>query len=200
MRSAAPGQTVLRSSDGGLHWQDIGGKAGAVTTCGLTINPSNGNEVYLVTTMNSGKQSSAVLKHTTDGGQTWNTILPALSMPGVSTTPAWDITQLSMIGQHLFGIQTLPARFLLQGRKGTAPRYAVYNLPRLVTSSDGGRTWTVLDQQFAATQQGVGDYAVDPTNIATIYEMVSVPWLPIQPLTPAPNGTIPAPRLQRGPV
>jgi len=185
-------QAVLRSSDGGSHWQDIGGKAGAVATCGLTINPSNSNEVYLVTTINNGKQSSAVLKHTTDGGQTWNTILPALSIPGASTTPAWDITQLSMIGQHLFGIQTLPGRFLLQGRKGTAPRYAVYNLPRLITSSDGGHTWTALDQQFSATQQGVGDYAVDPANIATIYELVSVPRLPIQPLIPEPNGTIPA--------
>jgi len=185
-------QTVLRSSDGGLHWQDIGGKAGAIMSCQLAVNPSNSNEVYLVTIMNNGngRQPGAVLKHTTDGGQTWNAIQPALSMPGVTQT--WNISQLSMVGQHLFGVQTLAAKVPSQGRKGTAQPYVAYNVPRLVTSSDGGRTWSVLDQQFTAAHQGVGSYAVDPASITTIYDLVSVPWLPIQPFIAAPNGNFPA--------
>lgn len=185
-------QTVLRSTDSGLHWQDIGGKAGTITGCQLAVNPNNSNDVYLATMNVNGQQTRGILKHTTDGGQTWTTIQPALSIPGANAIPVWSVTRLSIVGQHLFGIQTLSINAPLEGRKGTIPRYAVYNLPRLVTSSDGGLTWTVLDQQFAATHQGAGDYAVDPANLNTIYDLVSIPWLPIQPLVAEPNGNLPA--------
>jgi len=184
--------TVLRSADGGLHWQDVGGNAGAIMGCQIAVNPSNSNEVYLVTTMNNGngQQPIAVLKHTTDGGQTWNAIQPALSITGVPQV--WNISQLSMVGQHLFGVQMLAAKVPTEGRKGTAQPYVVYNLPRLVTSSDGGHTWSVLDQQFTAAHQGVSSYAVDPASITTVYDLVSVPWLPILPITTGLKGNFPA--------
>lgn len=183
--------TVLRSADGGTSWQDVGSSAGITSICQLAINPNNSSDVYLVTTASS-QQFTSIIKHSTDGGHTWNTIQPSLVIPGATSVPFWNLTQVSMVGQQLFGIQTLSVRVMPpQGRKGTIPQ-PVYNLPRLVTSANGGHTWNVLDQQFTATHQGVGSYAVDPTNARIIYEIVSVPWLPIQPLVPSQGAGVPA--------
>jgi hypothetical protein len=60
-------------------------------------------------------------------------------------------------------------------------------LPRLVTSVDGGQTWTVVDTKLVSTNMGVRDYAVDPSNTTTIYELLGPAFGPIQPATGAPK-------------
>ena len=112
---ASPGSaTVLRSADFGDHWQDIGSKASIGNTCELAVNPASSNEIYVVGAASSS-QSSAVLKHSTDGGQTWETIQPVLHVPGVQAPVVWFIQQIQLEGTHLFGLQwILPRAYINQ--------------------------------------------------------------------------------------
>jgi len=178
--------TVLRSTDFGTHWQDVGGQANLGSGCQLAINPADSNELYAVGSVQNNGQAASVLRHSTDGGQTWATISPTLN---VQPAVVWNVQQLSMVGNRLFGVQWLPRRLSPATFQGTLPKYYA-PLTRLVTSVDGGHTWTVLDNQFAAARQNVRSYAVDPSNVSTIYEVVGSPWFPL-PLATEPNDTLP---------
>src|SRR5947209_3826745 len=109
---SAPGSdsfTVLRSTDFGAHWQDVGTKANIGRSCELAINPTNSNDLYALG-ISSADQVSSILKHSTNGGQTWTTIQPTIKLPGSSSAPAWNLQQLSVVSNALFGIQSLPQR------------------------------------------------------------------------------------------
>jgi hypothetical protein len=189
IRTGNADYTVLRSTDLGIHWQDVGSKANLGGSCQLAINPADGNELYVVSEVLSNGQTASVLKHSADGGATWTTIQPVLRSTGpqpTQATQAWHVQQLRMAGGHLFGVQWIARRILPVVFQGTPPKY-VLPLTRLVTSVDGGHTWNVLDIQFDATRQETRAYAVDPTNSSTIYELVGMPWLPLQPRIVVPN-------------
>lgn len=177
--------TILRSTDFGARWQDIGSSAVLGSSCQLAVNPANSNELYAIGLPNAG-QATSVLKHSTDGGQTWTTILPTLNMPGNQSAPMWNVEQLSMVGNVLFGVQLMPQDTNPTVQPGVLPKYYA-RLTRLVTSPDGGHTWTVLDQQLTTSWQATSSYAVDPSHTGTIYELVSIPTLPIQPKVTEPG-------------
>ncbi len=168
-----PGPVVLlHSTDFGAHWQDIGKAAALSGSCQVTVNAANGNEVYAVTSAGSG-QTSDVLKHSTDGGQTWETIQPVLHSPGGNSTMPWYVQQLRLAGNRLFALQWT----LLNNRPYVhQPPYGI--LSRVITSSDGGHNWKVFDGQLTSTHLGTFDYAVDPSNTSTVYELLGLPWLP----------------------
>lgn len=182
--------TVLRSIDFGTHWQDIGSKATLGQSCEIAINPTDSNDIFAIgTATGSNGQASSVLHHSTDGGKTWTTIQPKLNVSGSSTPVQWSIQQLSFAGNALFGIQWITSTPLPPVHTGSLPNYFA-RLSRLLTSTDGGQTWTVVDQPIAAKNVSVTSYAVDPTNSKTIYELAGTPWLPVQP-APASNDTLP---------
>ena len=184
--------TVLRSTDFGSHWQEIGSKAALGETCQLAINPTNSNDIFATSVSVSNGQATIMLRHSTDGGQSWTSVQPTLKMTGStsSTSVAWNVQELRFVGTTLFGLQWLPLNTSPTGLRGTLPKYFT-RLARLVSSTDGGQTWTMVDAQLAAGGQSVSSYAVDPTNSSTIYELVSTPWLPIQPNKTEPNDVIP---------
>ncbi len=170
--------TVLRSSDFGSHWQDLSSKVVLSAKCQLAINPGDSNDVYAVGAP-SNAQSPDALQHTTDGGQTWTTIQPTLHVPGIQSPVAWHIQQISIEGGRLFGLQ-----WVFQG--GPQPNASLqpqvsFQFPRLVTSVDGGHTWTALNNQFGTTKQGVRNYVVDSSHPSTIYALVGGFLLPVQP-------------------
>jgi hypothetical protein len=167
--------TILRSTDFGDHWQDIGSKASLGNTCQLAINPTNSNEIYAVSNISSS-QNPGLLKHSTDGGQTWQTILPVLHVPSFQTPVLWSVQQIQIEGNHLFGVQWIVPRPM---PLGSPARPIPYLLPRLVTSVDGGHNWTIIDNQFAAQRLGVHSYVVDPTNPNTIYDLVGFSLFPL---------------------
>lgn len=185
-----PAYTVLRSTDAGAHWQDVGEKANLGNSCQVDVNPANGNELYAVGIGTNNGQTAGFLKHSLDGGATWTTIQPLLNWPSVQSTQVWNVQQFSMAQGRLFGLQwiirhPLPATF-----QGTPPR--PFPLTRLVMSIDNGNTWRVLDSQFSTMNQEAQGYAVDPTNTSTIYELVGTPWWPILPGTVQPNDVLPS--------
>ena len=184
--------TVLRSTDFGSHWQDVGGKASLGASCQLAINPGNSNDVFAAGLSSNNGQTTAFLRHSSDGGQTWSSISPIIKVGGAQSGTTWSVQELSFVGNALFGTQWFtPPAAMPNSHPGVLPKY-FNRLSRLVTSTDGGQTWTIVDAQLAATGQGVSDYVVDPGNSQIIYELVSTPWLPIQPIETEPYDILPA--------
>jgi hypothetical protein len=167
--------TILRSADFGDHWQDIGRSAMAGDTCQLAVNSANSNEIYAASYGNP-MPNPVQLKHSQDGGKTWETILPVIHFSSPQTPVQWAIQQMQVEGNHLFGIQWIIPRALPVGPLIKAFPYLV---PRLATSVDGGHNWTIIDNQFATQRLGVHSYAVDPNNSNTIYDLVESSLLPI---------------------
>lgn len=178
--------TLLRSTDFGDHWQNTGSKAALGSFCQLAINPSDSNDIYAVTVPGNA-QPRELLMHSTDGGQTWETIQPVLHVPGTNTPAPWLVQQIQVEGNHLFGIQLMTGSAIPGVRSIPSVPYL---LTRLVTSIDGGRFWTVIDNQFATQRLGVHSYAIDPTNPHTVYDLVGGSWYPPVEVVP-PQGNPP---------
>jgi photosystem II stability/assembly factor-like uncharacterized protein len=159
----SPHYTLLRSSDFGAHWQDLGKQVALRDFCQVTINPTNGNELYVVTAGTpTGNTTPDVLKHSSDGGKTWSTLQPQLDK---QTSTTWHVQQLRMVGHDLFGIQWMSQ--LLYGSTQT-PAAAALN--HLLHSSDGGKTWTTIDNTLIPATWMIHAYVVDPSDTRTIYE------------------------------
>lgn len=183
--------TILRSTDGGDSWQNIGASIGLGSYCDLAVSPTNENDLYVIST-GAASQTIATFRHSTDGGQTWTTITPAFSPPlrvpdtGAAGLP-WFVQQLSYDGHSLYGIQWVATRNpVIQG-----PPSAFNRLPRLVTSADGGHTWHIIDEQFTAQNMGAQSYTLDATHPGTIYEIVGQPLFPVETLPAPTNVTLP---------
>ena len=175
-RTLAGVQTVLRSADAGSHWQDIGKNAGMSRGCELTVSPTDSYEIYVSTSSAAPENPqvpSLVLKHTTTGGDSWETIQPTVHGPGLQITPAWQGTHLSFAGTRLYSLQSLPIPPMPTptGHQGPLPT----RWTRLLMSMDGGKTWGILDSQFYKTWQSAWLYKVNPADHGTIYELVSTP-------------------------
>ena len=192
------GYAFLRSADFGAHWQNIGSKLVLGGVCQFAINPADSNDLYFVNVL-THSQGPGVLLHSTDGGQSWNTITPVFQIPGLKSPVVWAPQQLTMEGNQLFALQAVPSGTVsLPGQSVPPSRFP--SVLHLLTSLDGGNNWTVLDNYLNSTAQNVSSYAVDPSSIDTIYEVVSIPISPIQPVgRPQSNGTpIPVPSLTPG--
>jgi len=177
--------TILRSTDFGDHWQDVGSKAGLSSICQLTVNPADSDEIYVVSVA-SNSQRSSVLKHSIDGGQTWETIQPVLHVPDTQTPVSWSVQQIQLEDNHLFGMQWIIPRAVPENQ----PIHTFPNLlARLVTSVDGGHNWTIIDNYFTAQKLGLHSYAIDPTNPNTIYDLVGALLFPFRGATT--NGPLP---------
>src|SRR5579875_93833 len=183
--------TILRSSDAGTNWQNMGNTFGLGSSCDLAVNPANSSDLYVAGNTavqpTASNAASYMLWHSSDGGQTWTAILPSLSAPTPQQAAPWQVQQLSMEGSKLYGIQWFPAS------KGVVQPRTVQPQSRLVMSADGGHSWTVVDSHFVSASLSVRGYAVDASNTRTLYELVATSFLPFQPgMQPANTDVQPA--------
>lgn len=175
--------TLLRSNDAGAHWQTLNAQpTGSI--CQVVVSPTNSNDLYL-TIGTASSTNAASLQHSTDGGQNWTTITPTISG---QASQIWNVQQLSMAGNTLFGVQ--PVTTVINPPQGQKWPSVAFTLPRLISSTDGGQNWNVLDSYFATRQLGASSYAVDPTHPQTIYDLAAFPPLPIR-IAPQAGATQP---------
>ncbi len=177
--SNAPGQvTILRSADAGNSWQNIGANLLQGTICQLAVNPANSNDL-VVFTDTTATQTVGVLKHSADGGKTWETIQPALVSSTIRTSTLLSLQQLQFSGSTLYAIAWSNQRPPI-----VEPSAATLFAPHLVKSGDGGHTWTFVDSQIATQGVMAWSYAVNPADANTIYELVGRPAMPVQQVPP----------------
>ena len=182
---------LLHSTDGGTHWQEVTHLNGG---CQIAVNPTNSDDIY-TTALSAHRASNGqvpdVLKHSTDGGRSWSDIAPALLSNGTQVATVWHVQQLSMVGGLLFGTQQFPAQSIQpQGRNLPPSVVTRLSVTRLVESSDGGHTWTVIDNNRGNSGQGERDYIVSPTHPQVVYELAGTQWPGyLRPAMP-PNNTL----------
>ncbi len=169
-------ETVLRSADLGNHWQDIGSRANMSRDCELAINPTDSYEIYVATSSNPATTPnvpSYVLKHTSNGGDSWETFQPTVHGPGLQIVLNWQGTHLYAAGNRLFSMQTLPIPPMPTpvGHQGSLPT----TWTRVLMSTDGGHTWGMLDTQLSRTWQSAWTYAVNPLDTNILYEIAGLP-------------------------
>lgn len=186
--------TIVHSTDFGNSWQEGGSSAALYGSCQLAVNPENSYDVYATGgSTNTSSGMSVALKHSTDGGKSWTTLNPMFHYPVPAASQQaepWHVQNISVVGNTLFGTQLIEALAGPPVRSpGTPIPAIVYSLARLVSSTDGGQTWTIIDSNLNAQAQSTQDYIVDPTNAKTIYELVGMPWFPL--LRTEPNDVLP---------
>jgi len=168
---------LLHSSDGGTHWQEVTRLNGG---CQIAINPTNSDDIYTIARSGhiaSNGQVADVLRHSTDGGRSWTDIAPTLMSGGTQLATAWHVQQLSMVGNELFGTQLFSAQGVQPLGRSLPPSVVTrLSITRLVGSSDGGHTWTILDSNRDNAGQATRGYVVSPSNPQTIYELAGTQW------------------------
>ncbi|HXR66693.1 MAG TPA: sialidase family protein, partial [Ktedonobacteraceae bacterium] len=171
---------LMRSTDAGIHWHIVTTTFPGDSPCIIAINPANTNDLYTVSISFSSSsnfqdlKASSLLSHSSDGGKTWTKVATTLLLPsGQHIT--WAGGGLAFIGHRLFARQELHGAY------------------HLISSSDGGQSWTFVDAQLFEPHQELHSYTVDPSMPNTIYELVGPitgGWFSYVPIgTPVPTPT-----------
>ena len=137
--ASGSGATVLHTIDGGATWQKV-----AVTTDRVDFRDVDAIDAETAYLLSIGKGATSRIYKTVDAGATWTALLvnddPQVFLDAMSF---WDATHGIVIGDSIDG------QFYL------------------LTTSDGGRTWTrVPPASLPAALPNEGAFAASGTNIA----------------------------------
>jgi photosystem II stability/assembly factor-like uncharacterized protein len=169
--SVSVGDGVYKSVDGGDNWTNVG-LNNSERIAKILVDPSNSNNVYVCTPgkLWSDSDDRGVYK-TTDGGKTWTKILKGANAS----------TGCSMMSMDKANPQTIYAGMWDFRRKGWTFRSGgdgpnALSGSGLFKSTDGGTTWTELDQNSAkglpAKPWGRIAVAVAPSKPNVVYAFI----------------------------
>src|SRR6185312_9152399 len=157
--SSGVGFTFARSTDAGVHWETLTSGLAGNGTCEIAVDPLDASNLYIALSNTDYENNHAntifTLKHSRDGGQTWTDIAATLALSGVQHV-AWAGFDLVFVGQRLFA------------------RQEQNNVFHLITSSDGGQAWTIIDGRLLNPHRELQSYAVDPSTPNTIYALIGL--------------------------
>src|SRR5208282_6007414 len=172
--SVSIGDGIYKSTDGGDSWTSLGLKD-TERIAKILIDPKDGNTVYACAPgkLWSDSDDRGVYK-TTDGGKTWTKILKGAN----ASTGCSMITMSSKDSKTLFaGMWDFRRKgwtFRSGGENATAP-----SASGLFKTTDGGATWTPLDEASAKglPHKPWGRIAVTiaPSNPDVVYALVESP-------------------------
>jgi len=103
-------QAFYASHDGGQHWQRRGGNLPFGNFTSISINPRNGDELFVGNAHQNGEIGGGVY-HSTNGGTTWTRIDPRDRLPSLRI---WALALDSQnqgtlfVGSHSAGIYVVP--------------------------------------------------------------------------------------------
>lgn len=169
--SVSVGDGIYKSIDGGENWTNLGLKE-SERISKILVDPSNTDTVYACATGKLWSDSDERgLYKTTDGGKTWTKILKGANAS----------TGCSMISLDKQNPQTIYAGMWDFRRKGWTSRSGgegptAFSGSGLFKSTDGGKTWSELDDKSAAglptKPWGRIAVAVAPSKPSTIYAVI----------------------------
>lgn len=169
--SASIGDGVYKSTDGGENWTNMGLKD-SERISKVLVDPKDGNTVYVCVTgkMWSDTDERGVYK-TTNGGKSWSKVLKGAN-------PSTGCSLLSMSSQDSKTLFAGMWDFRRQGwtfRSGGESATA-FSGSGLFKTTDGGATWTELDQKSApglpAKPWGRVAVTVAPSNPNVVYALI----------------------------
>lgn len=169
--SVSIGDGVYKSTDGGDNWTNLGLKE-SERISKILVDPTDTNTVYVCATgkLWSDSDERGVYK-TTDGGKTWAKILKGANLS----------TGCSMLSMDKSNSKTIYAGMWDFRRKGWTFRSGgendkVLSGSGMFKSTDGGATWTELEERSAAglpaKPWGRVAVSVAPSNSKVVYAVI----------------------------
>ncbi|MEO7274599.1 MAG: hypothetical protein ABIX28_04405 [Vicinamibacterales bacterium] len=163
-RASMPGVGLLKSTDAGRTFQHAG-LTDTQTIARIIVHPTNPNIVYVASGGHAwtGNETRGVFK-TTDGGRTWAKVLYRSPRTG-----AIDLVMDPADPETLYAALWERVR-----RKWSDPRVEPgFNESGLAKTTDGGQTWTSIDQGLPAPQfHGRTGLDVSRSNPNVLYAFV----------------------------
>ncbi len=135
---------VWATDDGGLNWRPTTDSVATLAVGSLTIDPNDGNVLYMGTGERGAGLAGGGIYKTTDGGNTWN-FLPSTTTVGTNSSNWFYVNRIAINPQN--------SNLLLAATTGGS--VATSYIER---SADGGNTWTKVATLFAY------DVRFDPNN------------------------------------
>jgi len=141
------------------------------TPAAITVDPHHPNVIYAAGCTDTGGHSGGrcafplggpMVVRSTDGGQTWQ---PSLSQANIVNTPA-----LRAAYQYSGAIPTQAYAVVVDPRN-SQHLYAALSGLGVVSSADGGRTWTYVTQPQSNQTTRPCELVLDPRRPNTLYEL-----------------------------
>ncbi|HEY8715193.1 MAG TPA: hypothetical protein VIM00_07410, partial [Candidatus Acidoferrum sp.] len=142
--SVSIGDGIYKSTDGGENWTNMGLKE-SERIAKILIDPSDSNTVYACVPgkLWSDSEDRGLYK-TTDGGATWNKILKGSNLSTGCSMVSMSPENPKVLFAGMWDFRRKGWTFRSGGENSTAPSGS-----GLFTSTDGGATWTDLDEKSA---------------------------------------------------
>src|SRR6476469_1935247 len=160
-RSVAFGDGIYKSTDAGKTWKRVG-LENSEHIQNILIDPRNSSVVYVtaIGPLWRGGGDRGLFK-TTDGGATWQHVLP-----GTENSGATDIVMDPKKPDTLY-VAMLQRRRQVGQLIGGGPDSGIFK------STDGGAKWTKLTKGLPTVEMGRVGLGINPKNPNTVYALVT---------------------------
>ncbi len=169
--SVSIGDGVYKSVDGGENWTNVGLKD-SERVSKILIDPTDGKTVYVCVPgkLWSDSEDRGVYK-TTDGGQSWTKILKGANLSTGCSMMSMSPRDAKSLYVGMWDFRRKGWTFRSGGENSTAPSGSAF-----LRTSDGGATWTELDEKSAkglpAKPWGRIAVTVAPSNPDVVYTLI----------------------------
>jgi photosystem II stability/assembly factor-like uncharacterized protein len=172
--STSLGDGVYKSTDGGDNWTNMG-LPNSERIAKILIDPNDGNIVYVCVPgkLWSDSEDRGVYK-TTDGGKTWSKILKGANLSTGCSMMSMSSRDSKTLFAGMWDFRRKGWTFRSGGENATAPSGS-----GLFKSTDGGASWTELDEKSAKglppKPWGRIAVTVAPSNPSVVYALIESP-------------------------